>query len=796
VRNVTAGSEFDGRTSARLCGWLFCTNSSSGNPRRNSRQFAAAPSTAVVIGLPPIPDKPLDYLTATYNPWVVVTSLLIATFASYVALDLSQRIERQGSGTDLLWWAYGSLALGTGIWCMHFLGMLALTLPIAIGFAPLSTIGSWAAAVATSGVALHAANTRALTAWRLACGALAMGAGICATHYIGMAALDMAPGIDWSPRLIAASVGVAVAASAVALAIFFWLRGLHGRHSFPSKLAASFAMGLAISGMHYTGMAAAQFPAGSICLSAGQMGGTSLGGLLTLGCAGMLALVLFTSSLDARLQRRAARLAGSLEQANAQLKSANDELKQMAFSDALTGLPNRPALEERLAQAIHRCERRAAAATADTHARVAVLFVDLDGFKAVNDSLGHGAGDLVLRETAARLHRASRGGDTLARIGGDEFVLLMEDVVDIDCPASAASRLLELLAAPIDVAGRQVSITGSIGVAVYPDHGQLDKLVIHADSAMYAAKRAGGNSFVLFDARMDAGAVDPLSLQSDLRQAIARGQLSLHYQPKVRGPRAAICGVEALLRWNHPERGMVSPALFIPIAERFGLINSLGDWVVDEACRQMQEWQEAGLRLHVAINLSVHQLRGHAVVDRLARALLRHGIDPDLLMCEITESAAMEDIKVTQGTLEGLRRIGTSLSIDDFGTGYSSLSYLRQLSARQLKIDRSFVRDIEVSDDARAIVDGVIRLSHAIGLTVVAEGVETAGQRDILLALACDEMQGYLFARPMPSAQLIEWVHRHEEWPSPLPTREAPLLAPAPAVARAPQTQGMASAWP
>ena len=257
---------------------------------------------------------------------------------------------------------------------------------------------------------------------------------------------------------------------------------------------------------------------------------------------------------------------------------------------------------------------------------------------------------------------------------------------------------------------------------------------------------------------MDVGAAEQLTLQNELRQALQQGQLSLHYQPKFDIRRERLRGVEALLRWQHPALGNVAPATFIPVAERFGMINTLGAWVIEEACRQMRAWLDAGLRIRVAINLSVHQLRQPDLARQIEMALSRYGISGAMLLCEITESVAMEDVAATQRAFEGLSRLGVYLSIDDFGTGYSSLSYLRQLPARQLKIDRSFTRDLEASADARAVVDAVIRLAHALDLSVVAEGVETAGQRDILQNLNCDELQGFLFARPMPARQIQDWA--------------------------------------
>ena len=693
----------------------------------------------------------LQYLSSSYDPWVVAASILIASFASFVALDLAKRVRTRDRGVGFGWWVGGSVAMGTGIWCMHFVGMLAFSLPIALGYTAALTVASWVAGVGVSAVALFVASRGLLTWRRLIGGALAMGAGICAMHYTGMAALDMALGIVWDPLLVAASALIAVGASAAALLIFFWLRKSGGRRGLLYQAIAALVMGVAICGMHYTGMAAANFPVGTVCLSAGALAGNLLGVLVSLSSVALLVMTLFTSTLDGRMQ-------GTLKVANVKLQTANDELKRRAFLDPLTGLPNRLLFEDRLVHALQRSERADSHISERSAEKIAVLFIDLDGFKPVNDSLGHAAGDELLKETALRLRMVARDCDTVARIGGDEFVLLMEDVANLADCASLACRLLEALARPLEIEGRQVAISGSIGIVVYPDHGHRDKLVAHADAAMYAAKRAGGNTYALFESHMDEGALEQLSLQNDLRAAIELGQLQLYYQPKIDGQSGRIRGVEALLRWNHPQRGIVGPGVFIPIAERFGLISSIGNWVIDEACRQMRVWTDDGLNMRVAINLSVHQLRDDDLVERIERALVRNHVEPARLLCEITESVAMEDIKGTQYAFDGLSRIGVFLSIDDFGTGYSSLSYLRKLPARQLTIARSFVADIEVSTDARAVVSAVIRLAHELGLRVVAEGVETKGQRDILLDLGCDELQGFFLARPMPADALSAWT--------------------------------------
>ncbi|WP_298212925.1 EAL domain-containing protein [Acidovorax sp.] len=693
-------------------------------------------------------------MASSHDLLVVAASFAIAVLASFVTLDLARRVRTAQRRIGLYWWAAGSLVMGTGIWAMHFLGMLAFRLPITLGYTGMLTLLSWVAAVVASAVALGIASLPQFRVWQLAVGAVAMGGGICAMHYTGMQAMDMSLPIVWNWKLVALSAVVAVLASASALSLFHLLLKVDNAQRPLYQGLASVAMAVAICGMHYTGMAAANFPKGSVCLSAHALGGSGLTAVIIIATGMLLISTLFTSIMDARLQNTARLLTDSLQESNAKLKSANAELQQRAFSDVLTGLPNRLLFEDRLIHALLRLER------ANHHRveeRLAVLFVDLDGFKPINDSFGHAAGDAILAGSADRLRLEARESDTVARVGGDEFLLLLEDVNNAADCVVVANRVLAALSQPFEVSGKQVQISCSIGVVVHPDHGDRNKLVANADAAMYAAKHAGGNCYAMFEPHMGSNASDQLELQNDLRHALKRGQLSLHYQPKIDGKRGRINGVEALLRWKHPERGMVSPLVFIALAERFGIINQLGAWVIDEACRQMADWARSGLRMRVSINLSVHQLRESGLAERIGAALALHGVDASQLLCEITESVAMEDTQATQRAFEGLARIGVFLSIDDFGTGYSSLNYLRQLPAKQLKIDRSFVSDLEHQEDARAVVDAVVRLAHALGLRVVAEGVETSGQRDILLGMRCDELQGFFYARPMPPDTLLAW---------------------------------------
>ncbi|MGN1057412.1 MAG: putative bifunctional diguanylate cyclase/phosphodiesterase [Comamonas sp.] len=694
-------------------------------------------------------------MAPTYSPWVVLASFFIAALASFVTLGLARRVFLNTGRISHLWWGCGSVVMGTGIWAMHFIGMQAFELPITLGYDGTMTLLSWAAAVLSSAIALWVASrSHNQGLWWL--GAFSMGGGVAGMHYLGMHAMHMTIPIVWDLRLVVLSVLVAVLASAAALSMFRAMCRLQGKVLWLFQTTAAVVMAVAICGMHYIGMAAAAFPADSVCLTADALGGPELTAIITITTGMLLMVTWLTQQLDARLQSTAQELTQSLQASNLQLQRANAALRERAFTDPLTNLPNRLLLEERLKSALAR------AARANHHGvqeRLAAMFVDLDGFKPINDSFGHAMGDQVLLGVAQRLKAQSRASDTVARVGGDEFLLLLEDVHTVDDCMVVAQRVLDALAQPFEVAGKSLRISASIGIAVCPDHADGAHLVARADAAMYAAKRSGGHNLVVYAPHMDIDSSEQMALQSDLHQALELQQLQLVYQPKVNACSGCIAGVEALLRWNHPARGTLSPDVFIPLAERSGLSQPLGHWVIDETCRQLAQWTRQGLYLRAAINVSAQQLRSEGLAAHIGHAIASHGIRADQLLCEITESVVMEDTQASQRTLKALQALGVFISIDDFGTGYSSLSYLRQLPAQQLKIDRSFVRDVTTSPSARAVVQAVIHLAHALGLRVVAEGVETAAQRDILRSMRCDELQGFFFAQPMDAAALLSWAN-------------------------------------
>jgi len=676
-------------------------------------------------------------LVSSYSNVLVVFSFVVAILASYTALNMAGRVAGTRGRASLLWLAGGSFAMGLGIWAMHFVGMLAFSLPITLGYDIDLTALSLVIAVASSAFALWLVCQSELPKRRLAVGALLMGAGISAMHYTGMAAMRMMPGVVYDPLLFSLSVLFAVLASGAALWIAFRLRRDTGR-VWVARFGASLVMGCAIVGMHYTGMAAASFPEGSWC-GAAVAGGIDvkyLAVVVIVVTLSVFAIALAVAMLDARANM----LASSLDR-------ANSELLQLAMHDNLTRLPNRVLLEDRLDQAIHNASR--------SGRRFAVLFLDLDGFKAVNDVYGHHVGDELLRDVSRRILACKREEETVARLGGDEFVVVF-DISGPEDAAMLAEELVDLLSEPYLINGVTAHVSASVGIALYPENGRSrHELMINADAAMYHAKEQGRRGFRFFETAMNANVHQQLKLQQDLRRALDRGEFTLHYQPKLVSPSGPMVGVEALLRWNKPGEGLVPPDQFLPVAERTGLIVPIGNWVIDEACRQMRVWRDAGhAEWTVAVNVSTAQLNHVGLVDTLRDALARHGIDARHLTVEVTESTAMRDAETSLAILNQVAALGVGISIDDFGTGYSSLLYLKQLPADELKIDRGFVTELAQGNDDEAIVAAIIALGKTLGLKIVAEGVETVEQQELLTRLGCNALQGFLLGSPVSAAEL------------------------------------------
>jgi diguanylate cyclase (GGDEF)-like protein len=680
-------------------------------------------------------------LIGHYTYSLVLISVLVAILASYTTLDLAGRIASASGRARMLWVCGGALSMGVGIWSMHFIGMLAFTLPIPLAYDIPLTLLSLLITIFTSGLALWLVSHDRVPVLNIVFGAFVMGLGSSTMHYTGMAAMRMQPGIDYDPTLFGLSLVIAVTASAAALSIAVRLRK-ETPYVRLARSGAAVIMGFAILGMHYTAMTAANFPAGSFCGAIpGGLLPDGLDKLVLITSLTVLGITLLTSVLDARMAARTAQLSLSL-------KEANRELTQLALHDNLTGLPNRILLADRIDQAMHKVDAQGG--------MFALMFLDLDGFKPVNDAFGHHVGDQLLRAVAVRMRENFHRHDTLARIGGDEFVLLVE-LDDGEEAVSVASRQVALVSQPFSVQDHDLQVTVSIGISLYPGNGRTQQeLLMNADAAMYHAKSAGKNGYSFFDASMNTNARNQLQLLQDLRLALREGQFCLHYQPKFSAGTHRPIGAEALMRWNHPQLGLLMPDTFMGLAEKTGLIIPIGEWVLNEACRQMKRWYDAGYTdWRIAVNLSALQFSHVGLVETVTDALATHGLPANCLTLEITETTAMSDADASMTVLQKLSDMDVDLSIDDFGTGYSSLMYLKRLPANELKIDRGFVRDLEHDSDDAAIVSAIVALGQALNLRIVAEGVETASQQSFLTRLGCDSLQGFLLGYPLPPERFM-----------------------------------------
>jgi diguanylate cyclase (GGDEF)-like protein len=806
---------------------------------------------------------------AQYDAPMVVLSIFIASVSAYLALSLAERLTHNHTRARYLWLAGGACAMGTGIWSMHFTGMLAYHLPVPISYDVPTVLISLIVAIVTSGVALFVVSRPSMSPRAWLAGGFLMGTGIAIMHYTGMAAMRLPATAQWDLRIVAASALIAIVVSLVALRLVFNLRAVSARRFELRRAGAALVMGLAVAGMHYTGMAAASFlsmpgpPATGDIIAAAALGGGAIAVVTFL----VLILALSVAYIDRRFVARELVLSETrshfravvasapvvlfaldaegvitmaqgrdlarvrcdadlalgrsffeifaevpmwIDQAHRALggeeltavadvhgmvmetrwtpvrdaeglvtgliavgtditerRRAEEALVHQAFHDDLTGLPNRAALNAHLTTAINIARAR--------HATLVLAVLDLNRFKIVNDTVGHQVGDALLEKVGSRLCQALRGSDFVARLGGDEFAIIVPDATASEGEELAA-RIVSILSAPYQIGGHVVEISAAVGLALYPDQANdVTTLLSYADIAMYVAKRAAVG-YALYDVSHDPHSSASLMLESGLRKAVTENELVLYYQPKIEFATKRADRVEALVRWNHPTLGLLSPDTFIPMAEQTGLILPLTRWVLETALRQMNVWQSDGLDIRVAVNLSTRTL-GDPALPRLVEELLQQqAVPPDRLTLEITETALMADVDATRLVLSELDALGVRISIDDFGTGYSSLAYLAQLPVHELKIDKAFVMAMSTNEKDAAIVRWINGLGHVLGMHVVAEGVETAEALETLSAMGCDLAQGYHLSRPLPAAELERWMRTSAWIPDQRATR---LLSPA-----------------
>lgn len=679
-------------------------------------------------------------LNVSWDPILIAISFLVAFIASFVALDSAGKIRLSSRRAALFWRVAGGVTLGIGIWSMHFIGMLSMKMPMIVSYHLWLTLASLGVAVLASTLAINiVVPGKSLSRLRLLLSTLILSAGVVSMHYVGMAALMLDEGIMWNERMVLLSVVIAIVASGAALWMAFHLRDKH-KGVFINRIAAALVMAAAICAMHYTGMSAAHFHDMSRTLPGGISElGLSIWVSVTTLC--LLGIMLIISLIDSHW--RTGRLTDNLRQLNQQLAL------QPNF-DTLTGLVNRQQMDKQLQDCLHNALLN--------KKQFGLAFLDIDHFRRVNDTWGHQVGDELLVNVTQRITAGLSRDMTLARLGGDAFILLLPDA-DGETLNSLLPSLLEDVRRPYTLCGHALTCTLSAGVSLYPDHGEtLHELKLKADAAMQHVKREGRNGWSVYRPEMSTAAPTEPAFLQELSQALARDQFELWYQPIWHAEQNAIHGFEALLRWRHPEQGVLLPNLFLPSLEQTGLIIPVGNWAIEAACRQLNFWTEQGFsQWTLSLNLSSAQFEQQDIFQIVSAALQKYNLSPSRLILEVTESTALKNLDRSIELLNAFNRDGITVSIDDFGTGYSNLLMLSVLPAKELKIDKSFISSMLDNSKNRKLVETIVTIARTMEMNVVAEGIETQQQREILTELGCDYLQGYLFSRPLPAEQ-IPWL--------------------------------------
>ncbi|MCV2532231.1 EAL domain-containing protein [Enterobacter wuhouensis] len=679
-------------------------------------------------------------LNVSWDPVLIALSYLVAFIASFVALDSAGKIPLSSRKAAIFWRIAGGCTLGIGIWSMHFIGMLSMKMPVMMSYDLWLTLASLGISVLASTLAINiAVSGKSLSRFRLLFATLILSAGVVSMHYVGMTALLLNGSIVWDRRIVALSIAIAAIASGAALWLAFHLRDKR-KGIFVNRIIASLVMGAAICAMHYTGMSAAQFGEMEHTMSGGvSESGLSLWVSVTTLC--LLGIMLLISLVDSHW--RTNRLTENLRQLNGQL-----ELQ--ARFDALTGLANRHQMDIRMQDCLH--------SALLSKKQFAVIFLDVDHFKRVNDTWGHHVGDELLITLAQRITARLTREMTLARLGADAFILLVPECDDERLNA-LLSALLEDMRRPLSLCGHALNSTISAGVSLYPQHGEtLHELKLKADAAMHHVKEEGRNGWAIYRPEMSTAVPAKPGFLQELSQALERDQFELWYQPTWYAGQKTIHGFEALLRWRHPEQGVLLPNLFIPSLEQTGLIIPVGNWAIEAACRQLHFWTEQGfIQWTLSFNLSPIQFEQPDIFTIVSSMLQKYDLSPSRLILEVTESTTLKNLDRSIELLNAFNQAGITVSIDDFGTGYSNLLMLSVLPAKELKIDKSFVSSMLENEKSRKLVETIIHIARTMEMSIVAEGIETEEQQAVLTDLGCDYLQGFLFSRPLPAEQ-VPWL--------------------------------------
>lgn len=801
----------------------------------------------------------MDAVSSSYHIPLVILSIVIAIIASYAALDLAIQVNKAKSIARHIWISAGAFAMGVGIWAMHFIAMLAFHLSIPVTYDFTLVIVSILPAIVASGLALFIISRATMGKRQVLLGAFFMAVGIVSMHFTGIEAMKMDAVIEYNRFLWGLSAIIAIVVSVVALYLLSFVSQNYQSTKIQwVKSVSALIMGSAISGMHYTGMAAASYlPHHHADLSgAAPFDSTLLAYAIGIVILILLGLVFISTFIDRRFEYQSIqserKFRSLIESANdaiilsdstgtiiswnkgaecifgfnknealgkklqiiipkkyqkahqkgmdryiatgepkvmgktvelegvrkdgnefpielslaswkeegdiffssiirdiTERKRNEEKINQMVYRDPLTGLPNRLLLNDRLSQALDQAN--------ENKQTLGIMFIDLDRFKFINDTLGHAVGDQLLIEISQRIQSCVGKADTVCRQGGDEFIVLIQNTTSNEV-TKKAHKIIDLFSQSVMIGVNELFITPSIGIAMYPGDGwDIETLIKNADTAMYRVKEQGKNSFQFYTPEMNEAVSKKMQLEIGLRKALEGNEFHIVYQPQIDVQSGKVIGAEALLRWEHPEWGSISPAEFIPIAEETGLILQIGEWVLRGACLQNKKWQDEGFPLlRMAVNISSRQFQQNDLVERVNKILTETELAPQYLELELTESI-IQDSKYAVAIMQQLKEMGIHLSIDDFGTGYSSLSYLKTFPIHTLKIDQSFTRNIYKDPKDASLVETIITMAHNLDLKVIAEGVETEEQLKFLQQKQCNEAQGYFFSRPI-SASAMEAI--------------------------------------
>lgn len=682
-----------------------------------------------------------------YDIWLILLSLLAGSFSMYITFGFIDHLYRSNPNHRNTLFAVYSIAIGSGLWAIHFINLLIFHDNQSLKIFSVNMLGSWLVAIIIGLTLCSFASKKIIVLDKLIAGGLIIGAGSYAMFYLALNGLneinniaDSVALIHFQPLALTMAIAVAIIAATITLATTSWMKDYAGDNKVLIKLIFSCITGITILAVHVMFNTSVALQS-HVMQEASSVDKIMLAILITLGLV-CLFLVSFVIALYYE------KFGASTFQISMLDRKNNVDTASTGYKDPLTHLPNRRAFQRELETSVKRSMR--------ANNTVALAYIDLDHFKPINDNYGHHVGDAVLLLVAQRLNAAVRACDTVARIGGDEFAALIEDIRTDEDIIPIVERIVLSIKEPFMVDNQQIDISCSVGIAVYPRDGDIDKLMICADAAMYKAKENGKNQFKFFDSEIESASDQMLEMQRDLRLAIDNDEFSLVFQPKVDCKTQSPVGAEALIRWNHPNKGVILPAAFIPAAEHFGLINQINDWVIEEGCRAIFRAKKVGVDLNISINLARQQFRNPNLVEEIVKLRKRYRIPADSLMFEIREITAIRNEEQFKQLLRQFKAADIKVALDDFGSHQFSLSYLQHLNIDEIKLDKIFIGQINENKASRAVVDAVIRLAHALDLDVVAEGVETEAQRDALIDLNCDHMQGYFFSKPLSEAKLLD----------------------------------------